>query len=798
MKKTKKTLKKVQTQTKKIFGKTSVIVLACVIGAVMSLFGYKYGVQYYTNAKTLEQITQTIDGARFGFLDSLYAEKTMVDGEFEPQIVSIRHVVSGVFFNESSYGTLYDIDTRREVESILTPANVPVWVRMERPGAFTVRMTGVSYDMCQELVRQDSGYSFAYVVDAGEATNKADLKEQFPSGDLLLSKNAVDRLCSRVDATRGFVAPVQAEAENPDSEVETVADKMALYPTLVFYFGVWDGACEREDAGTAVSCFEERDGLCLYKETNRPIGCGCTLDTDCDSACSTCEDNRCVVRSDAPETCARSVFLPNPEQKCQTATVLDMDGNETSECCAAAGYEWHGQECCMPNSPYAYGEAEDGLSVSQACCAAFAGTDDVRVQNGSCCLNGAEYDAEAGGFNRQTANCCTADGGDWFGDEYSGQCCAMGGPIAKYGDQKTLDPDCCMAAGGLYLSEETDKGFKGAPICCQGQKTWDFATGTFSITDQRCPIVCEAEETPYCVKEEAGTKNNNGMLTTTHAKCVEYACCPKDGVLVSDRNKPKQRQTSYCYVPGQNGRSDLKAADLTPYCASYDTVTGLCAAYSLCAQTPVMVTLADGHKIQVCPSCTDVSKQMFAPETSWNQICAIDTFVDRSTDNAPVLNIALPASNCCAQYKKRSDRNACYCLQKGGQVMSDGSCCMENATVPAMDSNIGRLASYCGTLSSTATVCGCGVGNNVTLEGDGVHKDMAPGTCGGPFPIAKSGLCCPYACNDPENGGTACCSQGSVNKYCCDWKCSQQYLDAGESCRWDEEAGICQYCYEGE
>ncbi len=795
MKKIQKMLKRAKTQVKRIVAKTPVMAVAFVLAVAGCIWGYRCIVQHYKNTETLSQIEQVIAGARFGFLDSLYAEKTVSEDDFSPYIVSIRHVVSGVFFNDDMRRVVYDVDTRREMESITTPANVPVWVRMERPGAFTVRMTGVSYDMCKQLVQNDTGYSFAYVLGKGEAPRGSDLKENFPSGDLLISENAVDRLCVRVDETRGSIAPVQAEADNQYSKIETIADKIAVYPTLVLYYGVWDSACERDDAGTATSCFEEYEGLCRYKEFERPVGCACTLDTDCDVACALCEDNRCVLRSDAPETCAFSSFLPNPNQQCQTATILDMDGNKAPSCCENAGYKWFGDECCLPQAPYAYGEGEN--IVTPTCCASFAGTTDARVHDGACCLNGAEYDPVAGGFNRQTAGCCVADNGVWAGNGDAGQCCLPDSPIEKYGDSKTLSADCCSAVGGLYLSEDTDKNFKGEAICCKGSKTWDFEKGGFVVTDERCPIVCEAGETPYCVTEEVQVVNQNGMKTSVESKCLEYACCPKDGVLITDMQKPKRRQTAYCYVPAKQGRQDLKSTDLNPYCAAYDSVTGDCIAYSLCAEKPETVEFADGRRIQICPACTNISKPMFASETLWNKVCVIDTFVDRSAENIPVLNIALPDEKCCAQYKNKADRTACSCLQKGGQIMADGTCCFAGGVAPAMDSSVAQMKSYCGVMAPVATVCGCGFGGGVVFDGIGMYKDMAPGACGGPFPIADEGICCEYACNDAENGGTSCCTQGSVNKYCCAWKCRQQGLNAGDKCAWNEEAGICQYCYKG-
>ncbi len=221
-------------------------VLAVVgILAVSGILGYQYAMRLYRVAETYDEVSVTVSGSRTWPILEHYGPLTKIGVEtLAPAphadtfayIVPIREVVSKVNYRkaitaaealnagvsnseylddkiESSEEASESYYARREYESFTSRTFAPVWVRAETPDAWSVRVTGLSYDMCASLVsKRELGYQYAYVAlnNGGVPVDPNfwdfPLVTSYSNSDIADHDN-LKKLCEEVDPKHRAVPP---------------------------------------------------------------------------------------------------------------------------------------------------------------------------------------------------------------------------------------------------------------------------------------------------------------------------------------------------------------------------------------------------------------------------------------------------------------------------------------------------------------------------------------------------------------------------------------------------------------
>lgn len=290
----------------------AVISLAGVL-SITGIVGYGYAMRLYQEAETMDQLSVLIAGARSWDIPLHFGEKTVgVSDNYMPYVVPIRDVISRVNFRTemSAYeagltddeGNLIK-DTMghvREYESFNTLLDAPAWVRAEDEFNWSVRVTGLSYSLCEKLLnKSDLGFDYAYVALQNPNTqipldpimgdfSRVDNVNKYanPAKEIeggISTKEQIEKVCALLDPSKGSIPPAQTYIRNIDNEEKTTVasgtaegvckDKKSLgcmavgariynektkqvdqpLQTLVFYFGSGDDmpinppSCEDED-----------------------------------------------------------------------------------------------------------------------------------------------------------------------------------------------------------------------------------------------------------------------------------------------------------------------------------------------------------------------------------------------------------------------------------------------------------------------------------------------------------------------------------------------------------------------
>lgn len=277
----------------------AVLSLAGVL-SITGIVGYGYAMRLYQEAETMDQLSVLIAGARSWDIPLHFGQKTVgVSDNYMPYVVPIRDVISRVNFRTemSAYdagltddeGNLIK-DTMghvREYESFNTLLDAPAWVRAEDEFNWSVRVTGLSYSLCEKLLnKSDLGFDYAYVAlqnpnsqvpldpimgdfSRVDNVNKyANPAKEIEGG--ISTKEQIEKVCALLDPSKGSIPPAQTYIRNIDNEEKTTVasgtaggvckDKKSLgcmavgariynektkqidqpLQTLVFYFGSGD------------------------------------------------------------------------------------------------------------------------------------------------------------------------------------------------------------------------------------------------------------------------------------------------------------------------------------------------------------------------------------------------------------------------------------------------------------------------------------------------------------------------------------------------------------------------------
>ena len=140
---------------------------------------------------------------------------------------------------------------KREYESFSSRSYAPVWVRAETPEAWSVRITGLSYDMCSSIVsKKELGYQYAYMaLNAGGTPLDPSFwdfpliseSERFSNKDMSVHEN-VKKLCEGIDPLHRSEAPAYTFQSNID-ELNKKDSKVSAV-----------GGCDVTDGVPSVRC----------------------------------------------------------------------------------------------------------------------------------------------------------------------------------------------------------------------------------------------------------------------------------------------------------------------------------------------------------------------------------------------------------------------------------------------------------------------------------------------------------------------------------------------------------------
>lgn len=228
----------------------AVISLAGVL-SITGIVGYGYAMRLYQEAETMDQLSVLIAGARSWDIPLHFGQKTVgVSDDYRPYVVPIRDVISRVNFRTemSAYeagltddeGNLIK-DTMghvREYESFNTLLDAPAWVRAEDEFNWSVRVTGLSYSLCEKLLnKSDLGFDYAYVAlqnpnsqmpldpimgdfsGVDNANKYANPAKEIEGG--ISTKEQIEKVCALLDPSKGSIPPAQTYIRNIDNEEKT-------------------------------------------------------------------------------------------------------------------------------------------------------------------------------------------------------------------------------------------------------------------------------------------------------------------------------------------------------------------------------------------------------------------------------------------------------------------------------------------------------------------------------------------------------------------------------------------------
>ncbi len=729
------------------------------ITGVLSIGGilaYNVAIQMWKEGETYDQISKTIMGSITGMLSNRYHTVP------QPLVVDIHSVISAVDFNGHGAVDGLPYAEARGISSFTAPTNVPVWVRMEKPEAFTVRMSGLNKKMCETLVGMHSGYAYAYVVTD---TEYYDLDETYPYEDLIRDEALREELCAQVDS-ENLSRPLAQQPEYLEADLDAIFNEL---PTLVLYYydtGISSGsgctACG--DDNECPNCYGCVAGCCVFQSDDPdcedlpippqpPLACN---EMDCaptqvEGVYYRCHD--CVIVDGVKQCVKKSKENPSTPAAC-----YGDDNTVDGTCNGKGGVIVSGGACCSLDSlkitAYGFRNAEATTSelMSDCCQAAVGGT----VRGGECCVGGRTYGTD---YDEITENCCQAIGGAYTNPYGAPSCCQKNGSQVTpfihnavkewngYDTPGTLSEDCCAAAGGsFHLSKK---------LCCSGGYAWGTNGFDAENTDCFCLANPEAKECrklcgDWCVDNP------------DDADCAECLDCEKHATTryCYCRANPEQCATpARCLAENPPEECDC---DLTTdercwraYCEKYPTDT-ICIGYVIvgecdegevgseeccklaggtwyggsvpvCCQGYGDLSLPENHKYsEVSPKCCANQGGVYRPQDGKGSCCAAGD----------------PGRACCDENNGTTVNKQTGAVDPSGTDSNLFACC-----AGMVDQKTGNREPYCcwhdGVVAQTFSNAACCDGANDKLTG--TLNDMCCSTFGdvrNKYTLTDNGACC--------------------------------------------------------
>ncbi len=381
--------------------------------AVSGISGYQYAMRRYRIAETYDEVSVTIGGGRTWPILDHYGPLTKYDfetmaGNTVAYVVPVREVVSKVNYRSNITADEAPVEPpisaddaarfyneRREYESFTSKVYAPVWTRAETEKEWSVRVTGLSYELCEMLVtKRELGYDYVYPALRDDGGNPLDpyyhdfpLVEDKYSNEEIKNHDNVKKLCEVIDPKHSGIPPVYtfmkdlSTLNKEGSKITSVGDNgecsgangipsvrcLAYHArvdekplqTLVFYWGKGDG-----DGPEPPRCIPGTQ----YDFTHTPTEECCETETDGSWINGVC----CELQPDG--TCTGNDIDGNPNPKCVTPLPPD-DKN-----CCIKGTPWFKGDInkltgtCKGDCPEGpESQIEPDQEESQECCEMQAG-----------------------------------------------------------------------------------------------------------------------------------------------------------------------------------------------------------------------------------------------------------------------------------------------------------------------------------------------------------------------------------------------------------------------------------------
>ncbi len=355
--------------------------------AVSGITGYQYAMRRYRIAETYDEVSVTVGGGRtwpilehYGPMTELIGVETVSTVAY---VVPVREVVSKVNYRSNITAEEAGIEEpndaadamrfyneRREYESFTSKVYAPVWTRAETKDAWSVRVTGLSYELCEMIVtKRELGYDYVYPAFRDDAGAPMDphyhdfplVEDKYTNEDIKNYDN-VKKLCEAIDPKHSGMPPVYTFIKDfktlnkEGSKITSVADNgecsgangmpsvrcLAYHArvdeqplqTLVLYWG------KTEDSPPPLQCTPGTQ----YDFTNTPTQQCCETETGGSWINGVC----CELKPDG--TCTGNDIEGNPNPNCVTPPIDDE------------------QNCCIKGTPWFKGDINKLLGTCKGDC----------------------------------------------------------------------------------------------------------------------------------------------------------------------------------------------------------------------------------------------------------------------------------------------------------------------------------------------------------------------------------------------------------------------------------------------
>lgn len=678
------------------------------IGGIIS---YRLAMQYYRENETFNDISVTVAGSRTWDVLERYGDKAIE----EPYIIPVREVVSNVRYRGSETAEDAGLSSNqleaRELESFTTAVSAPVWVRIEHPGAFTVRVSGLSKSMCEKIVRTNMGNLYAYKQPTHNSTARDfDAAEKYLAASLRSESTSVENLCSSIDPSNSRVPPVQTQV----AVAETLPEVKVLDETnntLVLYFGV-----PEDCAGTlnvcGEACFKADDkGVCLYANPGR-YGCPCDNTNPVTDPCLYCNNGTVAVKNTS--SCADRLMSP----------------------CGISGGD------CVAGEPY----RKDTGKFSAECCTSIP---NARVAGTSvCCAGDKNWDGTVNPMCELETNDCKVN------NPYNPD---------KYPGEKELDPTCCTQAGGKFMPR-ANQGSADVGECCQRSASIveeDTTSHEFRKKSKTLNpgnnIFGSDSGSKCCVTEKIGGTYKVRPYMLNNKSEIDQQCCDSIGGMAYKSVKINGRQLTACCNSDNsgldfNGKYDAVCANgITNECT---TDGGVLIDKLFCCTKALDGTLLSGGK---APQCCNGN-------TGGNEYCCTEgnqSLTGTAGDWYAGDNV------CCAPGSEFEimGKVSKVCCRAAGGSMDGNSCCSSKGDGTTISG--GQSAECCGTPYNAKQNEFCC--NNNSGGGDWIKSQSlccGPGKQGFDIDGGFNSLCCDST--REYDKANSCCKYGKNPEKCDD------------------------------
>lgn len=525
---------------------TEIIGVIAIIGvlSITGLYAYNYAMENIRENETLNRAAKVIAGARTSYILQNKADATKyyqpgetlpsganvgdVRDEYKSQSINMNDVISNIG-NDFSPDTTYILAPLKGPIKDGTEDNVKIYVRVETPQAFTVRLENLTKQACMKIVMaQNLGYSWAFeTADHELIWLDATATSQEANAEALC-----DRVIGALPQGRSSSA-YELFMDNPFIK-QAVAQTANNSGVLVLWFGPHgsmadvhpgcsgDGCCCDTDGngntylvgrvgcampagGSCVSCaVNDGTGTCVARE-----GVTCPANDVCRTQCS----------GDTPVECGNKCCKTG--EKCQNGVCVKGSVSHCDD-----GQKECGDLCCDSNEICQNGRCvsdpcpkDDGYFwcvQDQVCC-----KPGQRCQNGTC-INACEPNEVACGAD---ACCKTAN------NEICNQGrCVQVNPLCKRKDWLPhyvgqVPEHACTGVNGTDCCYEGESCCNG--LCClYGYECKNNACVWAGGDDAECADeCCETSPGPRC-----------GGVRYTESDGTEKCCCNPDELISGTNN----------------------------------------------------------------------------------------------------------------------------------------------------------------------------------------------------------------------------------------------------------------------